>query len=237
MWEISNEVTLQADIGDSNRIYNGERMPTLKEVAGFFDGVARRIKSVDPLRLVNSGGSNMRESQWHLYQEQGWKTDRFEEQFKCFEVLYANSAVDVIDIHSYPDNKPGYGIVAENGDKMWLDNKGYMAIAKRLRKPLIIGELGLHAVARTDKKVWDETPNYFESYNDTKDAQPWVEKTLNDVIEAGVPLSYWWCYQSDQADDQNNRQRFDIDRRRNPELVASVVAANNRLKQKILKRR
>jgi hypothetical protein len=236
MWEISNEVTLQADIGDSNRIYNGERMPTLKEVAGFFDDVARRIKSADPLRLVNSGGSNMRESQWHLYQGQGWKIDTFEQQFKCFELLYANSAVDVIDIHSYPDNKPGYAIAAENGDKMWLDNKGYMAIARRLGKPLIIGELGLHAMARTDKKVWDETPNYFESYDDTKDAKPWLEKTLNDVIEAGVSLSYWWCYQSDQTDDQKNRQRFDIDLHRNPELVTCIAAVNKRLKEKILTR-
>jgi hypothetical protein len=65
MWEISNELTLLADIGDTNRVYNGERMPSLKDVAVFFDDVARRIKAIDPLRLVSSGGSNMRESQWH----------------------------------------------------------------------------------------------------------------------------------------------------------------------------
>jgi endo-1,4-beta-mannosidase len=233
MWEISNEVTLAADIGDASRVYNGERMPSLKDVAGFFDDVARRIKSVDPLRLVNSGGSNMRESQWHLYLGQGWKNDTFEEQFKCFELLYANSTVDVIDIHSYPDNKPGYAITGADGNKVWLDNKGYMTIAKRLGKPLIIGELGLHAVAKSDKKIWDETPDYFESFDDTKAAQPWVVKTLNDVIEAGVPLSYWWCYQSDNSSDRNNRQRFDIDRDRNPELVACIVEANKRLKTKL----
>jgi hypothetical protein len=234
MWEISNEVTLQADIGDTNRVFNGERMPSLKDVASFFDDVARRIKSVDPLRLVNSGGSNMRESQWHLYQGAGWKPDNFEEQFKCFELLYAHSAIDVIDIHSYPDNQPGYAISGEDGKRMWLDNKGYMTIAKRLGKPLIIGELGLHATARTDKEVWQQTPDYFESYDDAKAAKPWVEKTLNDVIEAGVPLTYWWCYQSDRADDQNNRQRFDIDRDRNPELLACIVEANKRLKAKLM---
>jgi len=235
MWEISNEVTLSADIGDTNRVLNGERMPLLKEVAGFFDDVAKRIKSADPLRLVNSGGSNMRESQWHLYLGQGWQTDTFEEQFKCFELLYAKSAVDVIDIHSYPDNKPGYAIRGNDGKTMWLDNKGYMAIAKRLGKPLIIGEVGLHAIAKTDKRVWDETPDYFESYDDSKAAKPWVAKTLNDIVEAGVPLSYWWCYQSDQSSDQNNRQRFDIDRDRNPELVACVAEANKRLKAKLLR--
>lgn len=233
MWEISNEVTLSADIGDTNRVYNGERMPSLKEVAAFFDDIARRIKSVDPLRLVNSGGSNMRESQWHLYQGAGWKRDTFEEQFKCFELLYAKSAVDVIDIHSYPDNNPGYSIVREDGARMWLDDEGYMNIARRLSKPLIIGELGLHAIPKSEKKVWEESPDYFESYADTPAAKPWVVKTLNRVVEAEVPLSYWWCYQSDDPSEQNNRQRFDIDRERNPELVACIVEANRRLKAKL----
>jgi endo-1,4-beta-mannosidase len=234
MWEISNEVTLSADIGDAQRVYNGERMPTLKEVARFFDEVATRIKSADPLRLVCSGGSNMRESQWHLYQGEGWKTDSFEQQSKCFELLYAKSAIDVMDIHSYPDNKPGYGILGTNGEKMWLKPQGYMQMAKRLGKPLMIGELGLHAIAKSDKKVWEETPDYFESYDNAQAAKRWVVKTLDDVIEAGVPLTYWWCYQSDNQSDQKDPQRFDIDRGRNPELISCVVEANRRLKFKLL---
>jgi len=114
----------------------------------------------------------MRESQWHLYREGSWKRDTFEDQFKCFELLYANSAVDVIDIHSYPDNKPGYALADEEGHQLWLDNKGYMRIAARLGKPLIIGELGLHAIAKTDRKIWDETPDYFETYDDARAATP-----------------------------------------------------------------
>lgn len=233
MWEISNEVTLSADIGDNNRIYNGQRMPTLKDVAGFFDDVAKRIKAADPLRLVNSGGSNMREFQWHLYQRQGWKRDTFEEQFQCFDLLYKDSAVDVIDIHSYPNNKPGYLLAGDDGKEVYLDDKGYMAIAARLGKPLMIGELGLHAAAKTEKKIWDETPDYFESYDDTAAAKPWVEKTLNAAVDAGVPLVYWWCYQSDRPQDQGQRQRFDITRERNPELLRLFVAANKRLKAKL----
>jgi hypothetical protein len=210
-------------------------MPSLKDVAGFFDDVARRIKSIDPLRLVNSGGSNMRECQWHLYLGQGWKKDTFEEQFKCFQLLYANSAVDVIDIHSYPDNHPGYAVVSGDGKSMWLDNKGYRAISKRLAKPLVIGELGLHAFAKAEKKIWDETPDYFESFEDAKAAKPWVARTLTDVIEAGVPISYWWCYQSDDPNERNNPQRFDLARDRNPELVNCIAEANRRLKAKLLR--
>lgn len=236
MWEISNEVTLDADIGDSNRIYNGQRMPTLKDVAVFFDDVAKRIKVSDPLRLVNSGGSNMRESQWHLYLGQGWKKDTFEEQYKCFELLYSKSAIDVIDIHCYPNNKPGFAIQESDGHSQWLDDKGYMEIAKRIGKPLMIGELGLAAIPRTEKKVWDETPDYFESYDETSAAKPWVVKTLEQVVDAGVPLTYWWTYQSDRADDRMNRQRFDIDADRHPELVACFVNANRQLKLKLLSR-
>jgi hypothetical protein len=120
---------------------------------------------------------------------------------------------------------------------MWLDNKGYMKIAARLGKPLVIGELGLHAIAKTDKKIWNETPDYFESYDDAKASKPWVVKTLNDVIEAGIPISYWWCYQSDDPAERANHQHFDIDRDRNPELVACLVEANKRLKAKLIPRK
>jgi hypothetical protein len=97
----------------------------------------------------------------------------------------------------------------------------------------MIGELGLHAIAKTDTNVWQQTPDYFESYDDTRATRPWVVKTLDDVVAVGVPLTYWWCYQSDQASERNNRQRFDIDRRRNPELMGCIVEANRRLKAKL----
>jgi hypothetical protein len=233
MWEISNEVTLCADIGDAQRIFNGERMPTLKQVAGFFDDVAKRIKAVDPMRLVTSGGSNMRGCQWNLYKNLGWKPDTLSEQYKCYELLYKNSAVDVIDIHFYPNNKPGVVIRGQDGKERFLLNKDYMWIAEGIGKPLMIGELGLAATLKSDTTIWGDTPDYFESFADTKAALPWVEKTLNAVVEAGIPLTYWWSYQSDRPMDQDQPQRFDIDRDRNPELLACFIQANKMLKRKL----
>jgi len=141
--------------------------------------------------------------------------------------------VDVIDIHYYPNNTPGNLIMGTDGKKTILDEKGYMALAERVGKPLMIGELGMISAAKTDKKIWEATPDYFESYMDTAAARPWIEKTLNGVIDAGVQLAYWWCYQSDRRTDQNNPQRDDIERVRNPELLQSIVAANRRLQEKL----
>jgi len=233
MWEISNELTLIADIGDRNRIRHGQRMPKLAEVAGFFDDVARRIKAADPLRLVNSGGSHMRECQWNLYRRQGWKKDTFEQQYQCFELLYAKTAVDVIDVHSYPNNKPGYMISDGAGGDAVIGNCAWMTIARRIGKPLMIGELGALPMAKDRKEIWQATPDYFESFADTAAAKPWIERTLNSVIDTRVQLSYWWCYQSDRPMDQNNPQRFDLTLEGNPELVACIVEANRRLQEKL----
>ena len=233
MWEIGNEITLHADIGNADRIYEEERMPTLKDVAGFFDDVAKRIKATDPLRLVNSGGSHMRESQWNLYQNRSWNKDTLEEQFKCFDLLYSGTAVDVIDVHSYMNHKPGYIISDGAGGEAVHGNKDWQQFARRIGKPLMIGELGLQAAAKSEKAVWEESPGYFESYADVAAAKPWVEKALNSVIDAGIPLVYWWCYQSDREVDQSNPQRFDLTRERNPELVQCIIEANRRLKAKL----
>jgi hypothetical protein len=40
-------------------------------------------------------------------------------------------------------------------------------------------------------------------------------------------------YQSDRPMDQNKPQRFDLTRKRNPVLLKSIVAANQRLKAKL----
>jgi hypothetical protein len=232
MWEISNELTLNADIGDDHRVYEGQRMPTLKDVASFYDDVAKRIKASDPLRLVNNGGSGMREHQWHLYQRQGWILDTFAEQLECYKLLFANSAVDVMDIHFYPNNQPGQIIMGDNAKETILGCKGYMTIAAQIGKPLMIGELGLAPAAKTDTKTWAAATNYFESYANAAAALPWVKRTLDNAIEAGVQLVYWWSYQSDREQDQRDPQRFDLERERNPELIQAIVAANQRLKRR-----
>ncbi|MEX1118580.1 MAG: cellulase family glycosylhydrolase [Terrimicrobiaceae bacterium] len=229
MWEIHNELTLNADIG----IYNGHRTPTLKEVAVFYDDVAKHIKKRDPLRLVNNGGSNPRESQWNLHLGNGWKVDTVQEQAKCFRLLFKDSAVDVIDIHFYPNQGKGVTLARSNGRPDVIGLADYMRMAARNGKPMIVGEIGRLAVSRENVAVWQEAPNYFETFADKDAAMPWVQSLLDDIIKAKVPLSYWWTYQSDREMDKNNPQRFDISLERNPELVKAVAEANKRLKKEL----
>lgn len=230
MWEISNEVTLGADIGIDG-VFDGRRMPTLKQVAVFYDDMARLIKERDSLRLVNNGGSNPRGSQWNLYQKNGWKADTSEEQFKCFDLLFGNSAVDVVDIHFYADNKGGVRIAGPDGREKIIAMADYMNYAARLKKPLMVGELGCSAFPPENKQVWVETPGYPTSFTDARTALPWINKVLNDVVNAGVQLSYWWSYQSDREMDQVEGGVLSLEK--TPEIIRAIASANKRLQQRL----
>lgn len=236
MWEIGNEITLAADIGDSNAVFEGERQPTLRQVADFYRDVTARIKTLDTIRLVNNGGSCLRNMQWNRYQKKGWALDTFEEQLMGYSLLFADTGVDVIDIHHYPNNRQGggYEIMGANGTTNILDDKGFMEIAKRLNKPLMIGELGALPFPRDarNKKVWDATPDYFESYADVAQAKPWVKRAVDNAANAGISLVYWWAYSSDRPMDRK-KDRHDLKKGRDDELLAVIMDANRRLKEKL----
>jgi hypothetical protein len=229
MWEIHNELTLSADIG----FYDGKRMPTLKEVAVFYDDVAKRIKNKDPLRLVSNGGSNPRESQWNLHAGNGWQKDTLAEQARCFDLLFRRSAVDVIDIHYYPNNRSGILIAGRNGKDRIIGLKEYMVMAKRVGKPLIAGEIGRLPILQDQAEVWKATPDYFDSFADTDAALSWIQPLLDEIVASRVQLSYWWAYQSDRAMDQGKTDRMDISLERDPEIVQAIVDANRRLKNEL----
>jgi endo-1,4-beta-mannosidase len=99
MWELDNELTNSVDIGGKERIYQGERRPTLKQLADFYKDVAGKIKSIDPLRLVNNGGSRLRPSAWNANQGASGKTDTLDEHTQAYKMVFGDSPLDFIDIH------------------------------------------------------------------------------------------------------------------------------------------
>lgn len=227
MWEIGNEVNLAADIGDDkNNIREGQRMPTLKDVADFYRDVRSKLKVLDPLRLVSNGGSNMRTCQWNRYQRKGWVPDTLAEQTQAFELLFRASGIDTMDIHHYPNNRPsgGYPIKGPDGKEQILDIYGYQKIAAQLERPLMIGEL---AVMPMPKDTWDKNSNYFESLQDASAAKPWVQRGIDQVVDAGVSLSYWWTYHCER------KGYPDLKKGRDDTLLAIIADGNRRIKKKL----
>ncbi|MCC6356473.1 MAG: hypothetical protein IT577_21510 [Verrucomicrobiae bacterium] len=225
MWEITNELTNQADIGE--REWGAS--PTLAQVAAFFDEVARRIKAKDPLRLVSNGGSHLRECAWNLYQRKGWRKDTLEEQGRAFDLLFGRSGVDVVDIHYYAVKTGGYEIAGSGGVPMLVDPVRYMELARGVGKPLIFGEFaalpsGFDGGSRPE-------PGWFAGYDDPG-AKAWVQKAVDAIVEAGVPLSYYWPYGSDRPMDQKANPVY-LDKTRTPALIAIIADGNRRLKAKL----
>ncbi len=236
MWEISNEMTLTADISPENRIFEGQRMPSLLEVARFYDDVAKRIKSNDPLRLVNNGGATLRTSQWNQYTNHNWNRDTVEEQGKALALLYAHSAVDVIDIH-YGNNNKGsiYVVKGPNGEDARMNVRRYMEAAASIGKPLMLGECALDEVAHDDsarsKKVYEETPDYIDSLWDPNAAK-WVKILCDEVVDAGPQFVMWWDYGSDRPQ-ENKAPSWNVKKGKTDAVLAIIVDANKRLKAKL----
>jgi len=234
MWDISNEMTNSADIMPSTRTVKGRRMPTLKELAGFYNDVTAFIKRRDPIRLVTNGGSHLRESAWNLYGGKGWKKDTVEEHLQAFKLIFGDTAIDVADLHYYALPSDGYVIQDANGASFHLTPKSYMEMGKQIGKPVIFGEYG--ALPRSDgEEIKKEAlpPDWFGSYGEKESAGRWFKKAVDDVVDAGVPITYWWCYQSDREVEQKKVDRFDVSLDRNPELVKIIADGNRALQEKL----
>ncbi|MDR1666144.1 MAG: Ig-like domain-containing protein [Bacteroidales bacterium] len=235
MWEIANETTLIPDI-DPTHIYDGQRIPTMLQLSEFYRDVTARIKLLDPVRLVNNGGSILREYAYGLYHGTGWsKRDTYGQHQEIFDMLYADTGLGVVDIHYYAIAEGGYRILENDGvTPLWLDLKKYKAIADDMGFPIYVGEYAALPVNKSDTEFWTNYPDYFDTFDgDNADALRWVGKALNDAVNSGIPLIHWWCYQSDREQDQGDPQRMDLDLQRTPTLFQMVVNANHELKEKL----
>ncbi len=236
MWEHANEMLLMADIGGRGRMWNGQKCPRLAEVARFHTEIAAYIRSLDSHHLITTGDS-FRYCQWHLAQaatgnESGmWTIDSFKELDQSLGM--AQRGVDVYCVHYYD-----YGVRGQNQVRD-RDGKPVPCLPADLKRsataagqPFYLGEYGVIPEPQSEqtRKFWTENPDWFTSYaGDPAKAQRIVAESLRVVVDSRANLTHWWTYQSHRRMDQNNRQRFDIDIHRTPELVRLVVEANRQL--------
>ena len=56
-----------------------------------------------------------------------------------------------------------------------------------------------------------------------------MQKAVNDIVDAQVPLTYWWAYQSDRKIDQRANP-VTISLETTPDLVKVIADGSRRLK-------
>ena len=123
-WEFGNEFSLQADIG----IAGYTQIPAT-DVQTAYRGFANAVKAADPEgRLICSGNSIMRNSQWHQFHEASWGTDSFAQYEEITDVMTPDPMKGMSE-HIYEDSRS----FSDLGDV----NRTYQVIwAKRAAKDL-----------------------------------------------------------------------------------------------------
>ena len=238
-WEVGNELTLDIDIDPGTRIRGGERRPTAAEMNQFFIDVCAKIKSIDTLRMITSGGSVLRESAYGLSQltesQTTWPPrDKYSEHRSIYSFYYQNTGFENVDIHFYTKKPPNYRIRNDNGSDLQLNIKLYNDMCTSIGRPLMIGEYGaLPKVDKTNKMYWLTGDDWFTTFAGESDtAQMYVQEACDNAVNSGCRLIYWWCYDSHRPQDQNNPERMDLSKTRTPILFNKVLDANRRLKAK-----
>jgi hypothetical protein len=233
MWEVTNEMTLFWDVQPGTLEQNGKRRPTMDASIQFYKDVIARIKKKDPIRMVNSGGSMLRESAYNLNVNKKWTKDTYPQQLEMYRKMHEGT-FNLIDIHYYTSSNPGYFMRDEiTGKDAVLDLPVYMKIADALKLPLYVGEYGALPKPKKDNVFWGDGREWFLTFGkDEPDALKFVQRAADMAVESGVTFMHWWCYQSDRAMDQKDPLRMDFDIERTPKLFQIVVDANKRLKGK-----
>ena len=241
-WEVSNEMTNKADIMPGSRINSdGERLPTMAQLSQFYKQVGRRVKAIDTLRMITSGGSFIREMAYGLSvipqsaTATAWPTNRdtYTQYKNMYKLVYDNSEFENVDIHFYMRKAPNYQIRANDGSDFMMNEVRFNTLSTAIGKPLMLGEYGALPKEKTDPNYWLTGHDWFETFTGESDsAQMYVQDACDRAVNSGCRLIYWWCYDSHRPMDQTDPQRMDLDVERTPILFQKVIDANNRLKQK-----
>ena len=242
-WEVSNEMTLDVDVAPGIREMNGERRPTAAEMTQFFKDVCAKIKTLDNLRMVTSGGSVLREhadalrmipqsTEVQLYP----KRDTWTEHKNMYSMYYKNTGFSNVDIHFYMKKAPNYLIQDDRGNDLQLTASLYNTLCTQIAVPLMIGEYGaLPKVDKSNKMYWLTGDDWFSTFtNETDTAQLYVQQACDNAVKSGCRLIYWWCYDSHRKQDQNDPERMDLEKKRTPILYNMVLNANKQLQAKYI---
>ena len=201
-WEFGNEYSLAASLPNAAE-HRSPTHPTLGTPAArserddlTFDMVqvairdfANEVRKYDANRMIDTGDSFPRLSAWHQQHEGSWKHDNGE-QFAEILAKLNPDPIGAISLHAY-----------ENDDQRFA---AAVAVARKLNKPLFIGEFG--------------------AGGDTPEQAAKFRRLLNAVIDHQIPLAALWVFDHANQKDLNvtgdNVRGWQLD---------EIAAANRRI--------
>jgi endo-1,4-beta-mannosidase len=211
-WEFGNEYNLPADLPNADEwrppvipelgtptFRTDEDELTHEDIRTAFTVFANEVRKYDPDRIIISGNSIPRPSEWHQEQYLTWEQDT-EEQFK--EMLQKDNPdpMDTISVHIYDEQEQRFSRTVQVEE---LINK-LVHISKQMKKPLFVGEFG------ASESLGHEV------------AKQRFERFLNAIVNERVPLAAVWVF--DLANQPENTIRGDNNRVYQLERIQQVNA-------------
>ena len=220
MWEINNEMNLDMDIGPTI----GKVTYSAYQLSEFYKWCTAIINTCDPDRLVTSGDSVQRNSNYHLLAgtmagraDNDWGLDTYAQRLYMNYLINGLGGMDTTSVHAYGESTEDLhiseGRLKTNASRMSLSVM--VDEARALGQPLYVGEAGTGtANGNTDYAT--------------------IQKTLDGYVALGLQLVHWWSYDTCRQASFGDDQSWNMNMTEFPESVALVKAANEALKAKWL---
>ena len=220
MWELNNEMNLDMDVGPSI----GKVTYSAYQLSEFFAWCTRIINECDPDRLVTSGDSVQRNSNYHLLMgtmagrdSNDWTTDSYAQRLYMNYLLNGLGGLDTTSVHAYGENTDDLHI-SESRLKTTAARMSMSVMvdeARALGQPLYVGEAGTGTANGNTDMVN-------------------IQKTLEGYVKLGLQLVHWWSYDTCRQDSFNDDSTWNMNMTDFPESVALLKTANESLKAKWL---
>lgn len=199
MWEVGNEILLDADIGHIVQ----QVQPSAIQVGEFYSDITEYIHNIDKNHLVSSGDARLRAQQWNFLKYTmsggtvGVGNDTAEEQYQLMYIV--NKGIDVLSGHSQSASAAEFAT--------------YMDYARSFNKPYYVGEGGIEG-----------TCNYLDSNgNFIPECVNAAKEYLSRFAESGLQLMHWWDF---EAPNRSDNYLWEVSMATTPDLFYAIADMN-----------
>ena len=206
-WEFGNEYNLVSDLPEENwwrpdfraealkgKAIEAADQLTFETLCAVCQDFAAEVRREDPYRIISTGCSIPRKAAWHLWKEKSW-TDDSPRQFEMMLNGPLSTSSCVISIHAYDED------VARIPQAMLS--------ARRLGRPLFLGEFGVEGVSEKTKRAF--------------------QQVLGLIIREKVPLAALWVFH--RASDEGTWNVTDSNAR--SYQLKAIAESNQRIRNEL----